>query len=365
MQIHIDIETDSTADLTEVGAYNYFENPETDINTLCYGINSEPVQKWKDPCRNRIPAQLEDAIFQGREQGNLQLWAHNAAFERTGLNSPVGAMIGFPKTTRQEWRCTMALCCYYGLPKSLEQAAQALNLAYKKDAEGKKVMLLIARKYKTPTKKDPLMRWSPLAHSAMYEKLYDYCARDVEVERALHARLPALPDIELKTYWLDQLVNDRGALIDRPFVDKVCQVIEHKNDSLHAEAIEICGFKTSQIKEVMQWANAHGARLEGFTKDDIAQALTDANLPEKVQRVLQIRQSAAKKTSGSKFHAAARSACSDGRVRGMFRYHLAATGRWASTTLQLHNLPNAGYDDDIIQDFMDVDLAENEVMPWE
>lgn len=120
-----------------------------------------------------------------------------------------------------QWRCTMVLSAYLGLPMSLEQVATVLNLPVQKNSRGKKLIT----QFCTPTKPTVLNHETtqnpPSSDPAGWEAFTAYNRRDVEVELAIHERLAAfpMPESEWDTYALDQRINDTGILLDGVLVD--------------------------------------------------------------------------------------------------------------------------------------------------
>lgn len=352
MFAHADIESFSEIDLTEVGVYAYAEHPSTRIYCLSY-IREDGVKgTWI--AGEPKPADLDEVT-------NWRAW--NAQFERVMLNSHAGRTFGFPATSIEQWTCTMVLSAYNGLPKQLGQCAQAIGLKDGKDKEGAKIMRLLCQP-KRPTKKDPTTEWEPHgAHREMFEKLYAYCAQDVEVERNIHKRLPRLPEIEQKLFWLDQEINDRGIRVDMPLVNRVCDLIELKAADFQERAVAICGHSTTKREEILKWCASQGVFLDGYTKDDVASALKTKSLPPDVREVLEIRRDASRQSSGSKFFAAKRSVGGDERIRGTLRFFGAVpTGRWAGDLIQPQNFSNKGYPQSAPADVTNFDIPDIEML---
>lgn len=354
LAVHIDIESYSELDLADVGVYAYAQHPSTEILCLCYAIGAGPTRRWLPG--QPIPADLMDAMLAG---ARLRAW--NSNFERVMLTEHPGKTFGFPATRIEDWDCTMVLSAYNGLPKGLDDCAKEMSLPGK-DAEGTKVMPKLC-KPKRPTKKDPTTRYLPSTHPELFEKLYAYCEQDVVVERSIHGRLPAMPDVERRLHWLDQEINDRGVPVDMALVNRVCDLIDQKASEFEQNAVAICGFSTTQRDEVMAWCASRGVYLDAYRKDDIAAALKRRDLPSDVREVLEIRRDARRAASGSKFYAAQRAVSRGNRLRGMFRHFGAVpTGRWAGAIVQLQNLSNQGYPESAPDDVIRFDLPEIELM---
>ena len=78
--------------------------------------------------------------------------------------------------------------------------------------------------------------------------------------------------------------------------------------------------------------------MDSVTKDTIAEALKQPDLPENVRRVLEIR-TALGKTSVAKYSTMLVAQCQDHRLRGILQFYGAnRSGRWAGRLVQTHNL---------------------------
>jgi DNA polymerase len=122
----------------------------------------------------------------------------------------------------------------------------------------------------------------------------------------------------------------------------------HIRERLLAEAVELTGLDNPNSRnQLLAWLQLTEdiSDLNKHTLPTILATTQDAT----VKRVIAIRQALAK-TSVAKYDALLRSVCSDGRVRGMFRFYGAnRTGRYAGQLVQLQNLPR--------NDLADLDLA--------
>jgi len=46
VELHIDVETFSSVDITNCGSYKYFESPDFEILILCYSLKDEDGKVW-------------------------------------------------------------------------------------------------------------------------------------------------------------------------------------------------------------------------------------------------------------------------------------------------------------------------------
>jgi hypothetical protein len=132
--LHRDFETRSRAILKIIGSHEYSADPTTEVLCCAYAVDDEPVQLWTpgDP----IPTAFIEAA-------NNPIWllaAHNDAFETAIEQHLLHPRYNWPLVPIEQHRCTMALSLAHGLPARLSAAADALELANRKDAAGERLM---------------------------------------------------------------------------------------------------------------------------------------------------------------------------------------------------------------------------------
>lgn len=339
MILHLDFETRSVVDLRKRGSAIYAADPSTEILCMAYAFGDEPVHLWKPG--QPFPRSIETHVIQGEP-----IYAHNAAFERLIWQHVGHARHGWENVVPQAWHCTMAMAYAMGLPGSLDDAAAAVGLAYRKDAKGARVMLQLSKPRKIvqhapehdgATGFEEIIWWDD---PAKFEMLYAYCKQDVEVERALHHRLMELSPGEQALWLLDQEINDRGVRVDLDAIERAIDLADAEAKRLNRAmvavtkgAVATCT-ATGQLTDWLRW---RGVDTEGVAKDQVAWLLGHDKLPD-VRRALLLRQEAGK-SSVAKYKKMRDLAGSYGRMRGLFQYHGAATGRWAARGAQLQNLP--------------------------
>lgn len=329
--LHLDWETRSAADLRQVGLHNYANDSTTDIWCGAFAFDDEPVETWLpgQPC----PPRVHDHIASGG-----RVIAHNFFFEIT-MNNAVAVRYGWPVMRPEQGECTLAMAYSMGLPGALEDAAMAVGLHLHKDMEGRGLMLRMSR----PRKILPdgsLVWWTD---DDKVQRLIAYNQQDVRVERELHKRLMPLSEKERKIWLLDYKINQRGVQIDRASATAAIMMAEtlkagydREMDDATGGEVQTCG----ALIPMKKWLAERGLpeAQDGLAKQDLADILTREDVPEDVRRVLTLRQEAAK-ASTAKFATMLAVAGEDDRLRNLFQYHGAATGRWAGRKVQAHNLP--------------------------
>jgi len=322
----VDIETRSARDLKKTGAWRYSCDASTDVWCVAYAIDDNPVELWvpSEPTPEAIAT--ADVIV-----------AHNAGFERA-IFAHVLSRYGWPKVSIEKWRCTMAMALAMALPASLDKVAKALSLPEQK--ADKTIVALMSQPRRPRGNEDPAA--GPYWHDDQEhrERLYAYCAQDVETERALYRWLLPLSPDEQRLWELDQRINNRGFYVDGDLPEKANAIVTAAEHAIQAELQQITGGEiesASQVAKLLTWLAAHGCEVKDLQKATLVHALRRANLSPEVRRVLELRREAAH-ASAAKMPALQAWRCVDGRVRGAFRYCGAATGRWSSVGPQVQNL---------------------------
>jgi DNA polymerase len=318
-RLHIDIETQSAAQLDKVGVYVYANHPSTRITCIACGLDNGRVA---------LPVSFGGRWPREYSISGLRLAAHNAEFERVILSGPPGQKIGFPQTRMEQWVCTAAKASVHALPRKLEKCAVALGLDNLVDPTKRQNMLTLSK-----PKKDGSF-WTPDTAPEKFQQWYADCITDVEAEREIDNLLPDLSLSEARLYIIDQEINSRGFKIDRTTVKAITLLRDEYVELLLQECMDICGHSPNQRDAVLNWLMSKGVELADYTSTTINAALDGKH---KDERVLQIRRETGK-TSVSKFDTMLRVAGADDRVRGAYMFHGASPGRWTGKLVQGHNL---------------------------
>jgi DNA polymerase len=225
--LHRDIETRSTLDLTDVGAWRYAADPTTGVWVVSYAIDSEPPQIW-------TPGQPIPEAFHiaARDPGWLVV-AHNDQFE-TAIETRVLARLGWPLVPLERHRCTMAMALASALPSRLDAAAEVLNSPFRKDVEGQRLMRKMARPRKPRASENPNgLYWHDEPENQV--RLQKYCMRDTDAERWLYQHVPSLSDDEQTRWLIDQRINGRGFFTDGAPLEAASRIAAAAGEAVQEE----------------------------------------------------------------------------------------------------------------------------------
>lgn len=145
---------------------------------------------------------------------------------------------------------------------------------------------------------------------------------------------------ELAVWRLDQEINARGVAVDSDTVLEAIKLMREYRSALLGKLREVThgAVQTGlQVQALLAWLHSRGVKLPDLCKDTVAQKLREP-LPDDVKTVLEIRQKLSR-SSIAKYQALLDRTCDDGRVRDLFCYWGAATGRWSGRGFQPQNLP--------------------------
>lgn len=345
-----DYETRSRADLKVLGATEYARHASTEILCVAWRIGTRAelataqTRSW-DP-RDGLPPSDFLAALWDRE---VVLVAHNVGFE-AAITRYVLYLRYCPRDRylsaipAWRWLCTASLAAALALPRSLEGAGSAIGLATQKDMDGRKLLLKMCKPRK-PTKHNPSL-WHETDEQR--DRLRAYCVTDVAAEAELFALLPMLTSFERRVWILDQVINERGVMIDRPMVTAALKMIDEEVTHLTAETARITDGRvtsTTQIAQVLAFIQGEGGFLPNLQAKTVDDALAEGMVPEgPARRLLEIRR-AVGKTSTAKYQMLDARTVTDGRCRDNLMYHGAATGRWTATGVQFQNLPRGSVKD--------------------
>ena len=331
--LSIDIETRSSVDLSKAGLYKYAQSPDFGILLFAYQLNDNPVGILDFTKNENLPI----IILRALSDPKVIKHAYNAAFEWYCLNR-----VGY-ETPIEQWRCTMAHGLYCGYTAGLDATGKAIGLPQDKQkmTVGKALIRYFCTPCK-PTKANGGRIWNQPWHDKVKWELFkDYCKQDVVTEHAILKRLDLfpMPEAEEQLWRMDVLMNAYGVRVDTALIEGALHLDAISTQKLTDEAISLTGLQNpNSQQQLLQWIRDNGAEADNLQKATVTELLNRDN-PDKVQRMLEIRQQLGK-TSIKKYVAMDTARGEGDRVRGLTQYYGAnRTGRWAGRLVQLQNLP--------------------------
>ena len=331
--LSIDIETRSSVDIGKAGAYKYAQSPDFEILLFAYQLDDYSVEITDLKNGEGIPIEIVEML----DDPSVIKHAYNAAFEwyclnRAGYETPV-----------DQWRCTMAHGLYCGYTAGLDATGKAIGLPQDKQklTTGRALIRYFCVPCK-PTKTNGGRIWNQPWHDTDKWNLFkEYCCQDVVTEHEILKRLDLfpMPEEEERLWQMDILMNAYGVRVDTELIDGALYIDQISAQRLTDEAIKLTGLDNpNSTAQLLKWLQDNGIETDNLRKETVSELLDGIN-PEKVQRMLEIRQQLGK--TSIKKYVAMDTACGEGdRVRGLTQYYGAnRTGRWAGRLVQMQNLP--------------------------
>lgn len=330
-RLHLDYETYSESDIRKEGAYKYARDPSTEVLMLGWAVDDGPVSLWIPGERNSTGDMPHDLAFHLQNPGT-SVHAFNAAFERNITAHVLGIEVPI-----ERWRCTMVEAYYLGFSGSLNSVLSAIGLP-QKDARGDRLINVFSKPAPKNHKAD---RYTVAEKPREWEEFCQYCFKDVEVERNLWKwmrQFPTMRKWDWEQWFLDQRINDRGVPMDTDMGYSAQRVWDDEKQRLTDELLDLLPIEKATRGPFLEWLQgALGRKLEGLRKDYLT-SLLDEIEDEKIRHVIGLWLQKEGKAV-SKYAAAERGSCADGRARGMFQYKGASrTDRVGGRLIQLQNL---------------------------
>ena len=346
--LSMDVETFSSVDLNKCGVYRYCASQDFEILLFGYSVDHGPVRTIDLASGEKIPEEILRALTDPA----ITKWAFNCNFERVCLStylrrnypqyfksygSPEDSVGNYLDPT--SWHCSMVWSASLGLPLSLAQVGAVLKLEDQKMTEGKDLIRYFCVPCKPKASNGGRTRNLPKDAPEKWAVFKSYNIRDVEVEVAIQERLKnyPVPDFVWDQYRIDQMINDRGTMIDLSLVKNAIAIDAKTHDAYMDQMAELTGLNNpGSVQQLKGYLSEQGVEADSLGKKDVAKLIEE--VPNEVRQVLELRQQTSK-SSIKKYQTMERAVCPDGRIRGMFQFMGAPrTGRFAGRLVQLQNL---------------------------
>ena len=336
-KLWVDFETRSRCDLRSRGVYNYAQDASTDVLCMSYAFDDEDVRTW-------LPG---EPFPQAVKDHKGLVYAHNAAFERL-----IFWYVLQVEFKLEQFYCTAAQARANCAPGSLEDVGRFAGATMKKDHRGGQLI----RALSIP-QNDGEFR----ADAKLMQEMVDYCEQDVRAMRAIAQAQRPLSAEELADYHVNERINDRGVLLDRPLALAAvsysnAETIEIQNLVCEITKREIVSVRSVRMKDwVWDRVGPESRKLMTLIKKEREHRCLDKNaranllalaeenpdeVPAEVADVIQCADDLWASSVAKFQRAAALADEEDFRVRGAFVFAGgSATGRAASYGLQVHNFP--------------------------
>ena len=331
----IDFETKSRCNLLTRGVYNYAQDISTEVLCMSYAFDDDEVVTWTPD----MP--FPEKVM--RHEG--MIYAHNAAFER--LIFWYVLQVNFKL---EQFYCTATQARANCAPGSLEDVGRFSGASMRKDFRGSQLVRALSIPQSDGTfNNDP----------QLMQEMIEYCEQDVRAMRSISKAMRPLSDEELNDYHINELINDKGVLVDVPLAQAAMLYSEEEIAEVQKLVVEITEGEITSVRspKMREWVQSRVGEealklmesyKEGRKKYSIDKnvrntllAFADENPDQVPPHVADVIQCADDlwASSVAKFQRMVNLADEeDHRVRGAFMFNGgSATGRASSFGLQVHN----------------------------
>lgn len=368
----IDTETLSGADLKATGIYPYSSDPAFRVMIVTYAIGDGPVQIWKQDRAhlgawldwNDAPDDLLD-FLERVEAGEAHFVAWNAAFDRLALSRGIK---GYSSAQPEHFLDAMVQAVRSHLPPDLASAGRVTHSEIQKRPDGKRLI----QQFCVP----------PFANPAEFPADWDafclYALDDIPPLRAVWQATLPLSELAWQQYWASEHINDAGMPVDVEFARKAGELALENARRADADIQRLTGGAIRTVNQnaaLCDWVVAridHMSEAVSILLRDVAEEQDEAGdgvtrletyslersrvedliaylervgaerglteVEDNVLQVLQVRAYGASATP-RKFVKLLPMVSDGDRLRGQYVYYgAAATGRFSSRGLQIHNL---------------------------
>jgi DNA polymerase len=355
--VFFDVETQSAADLRELGGRIYAADPTTRSLVTVFLIGSQllvwiPRYLWPNGhvpplstqamkpagygcvppidlhVSDEMPAAVIDAV-----RSNKDFVAQNLA----DFDFHIATRF-WPHVPRR-WYDTLPAARAAGYPGALDDLGLAI-LGVGKDPAGR---MLVKKLCKYP--------YPPMQPGYLVPMLR-YNVADVLILRAVYQRVAGHGEADVIQHHYH--LNARGVRLDVALANQLIAMERAETEAINAEVRTLSGFELENTRsplKVRKWLESQGVKLPSLARKLLEQFLADpeadldgvevlfeGDLPKPVVQVIQARLLTSR-IAAPKLARAVRSVGPDHRLRDLLVYHQAGTGRWASRGFQVHNLP--------------------------
>lgn len=335
MKLYMDTETYSALDLRKCGTFRYAEDCE--IMIVVWAVDDGEVHCWDRTVSKEFPEQLRIDLERCTE-----IWFHNSMFDYAVLKYS-----GLLELPINKLRCSMVSALSHGLPGGLDDLCEIFKIDNDKAKikDGKRLIQLFC---KPRPKNSKIQRATRETHPDEWARFIEYAVNDIEAMRAIHKKLPVWNyprEPELSLWHLDQVINDRGILIDREHAEATLRAVERAKQRLSEQTVDMTEGRlqsTTQVQATIDYImEEYGIHTDSLAKADVKKLL-ELDIPEGLRSLLETRQQAGS-SSTAKYQALLNKASSDGRFRGGIQFSGASrTRRAGGRGFQPQNLPSRG-----------------------
>jgi len=235
----LDYETRSRCDLRTRGSYNYAQDPSTQIICMAYAFDDEDVVLWMPD--QPFPKRIAQHFF-----SDGQIRAHNAGFDRLITEFVLCQDFKVPTPVLSQWYCTAAQARANCAPGSLEDVGRFASSSMRKDHRGNQLIRLLCI-----PKADGTFNTDP----TLLAEMGNYALQDVRTMRAISQAMRQLSNEELLDYQINERINDRGVLLDKPLCEAAVRYADEELQEIEQIVAEVTEGEITSVRspKMREW----------------------------------------------------------------------------------------------------------------
>ena len=240
--LYLDYETRSRCDLRSRGSYNYARDPSTQIICMAYAFDDEDVALWEPD--QKFPKRVAQHFFDGG-----QIRAHNAGFDRLITEFGLCQDFKVPTPLLTQWYCTAAQARANCAPGSLEDVGRFASSSMRKDHRGNQLIRLLCI-----PRADGTFSTDP----TLLAEMGNYALQDVRTMRSISKALRELSKDELLDYHVNERINDRGVLLDKPLCEAAVRYASEELQEIEQIVAEVTEGEITSVRspKMREWVLA-------------------------------------------------------------------------------------------------------------
>jgi DNA polymerase len=178
-----------------------------------------------------------------------QIRAHNAGFDRLITEFVLCQDFDVPTPDLTQWYCTAAQARANCAPGSLEDVGRFASSSMRKDHRGNQLIRLLCI-----PKADGTFNTDP----TLLAEMGNYALQDVRTMRSISMAMRQLSNDELLDYHVNERINDRGVLLDKPLAEAAVRYAGEELAEIEKLVAEVTGGEITSVRSprMREWVLA-------------------------------------------------------------------------------------------------------------
>jgi DNA polymerase len=206
---------------------------------MAYAFDDEDVVLWTPD--QPFPKRIAQHFFT-----QDQIRAHNAGFDRLITEFVLCQDFKVPTPVLSQWYCTAAQARANCAPGSLEDVGRFASSSMRKDHRGNQLIRLLCI-----PKADGTFNTDP----TLLAEMGNYALQDVRTMRAISQAMRQLSDEELLDYQINERINDRGVLLDKPLCEAAVRYADEELQEIEQIVVEVTKGEITSVRspKMREW----------------------------------------------------------------------------------------------------------------